>query len=99
MNKRFARIGDILPAVLKSVGLDRKLKEREVLAAWPGVVGPEIAARTEAVHIDEGVLHVKVDHGAWMQELHFMERELIGRLREVAPGIRLQRIRLEARGS
>ena len=39
MNKRFARIGDILPAVLKSVGLDRKLKEREVLAAWPGVVG------------------------------------------------------------
>jgi len=98
MDKRFAKVGDILPAVLKSVGLDRKLKDREVLAEWPNVVGSEIAARTEAIHVDDGVLIVKVEHGMWMQELHFMERELLGRLRDAVPGVRLMRIRFETKG-
>ena len=91
--KRFARIGDILPAVLKSCGLDKKLKEREILSMWPDVVGPDIAARTEAVRVENGVLYIHVEHGAWMQELHFMEREIVRKLRERAPGIDLKRIR------
>lgn len=98
MSKRFAKVGDILPAVLKSVGLDRKLKDREVLAEWPSAVGAEIAARTEAIHVDDGVLIVKVEHGMWMQELHFMERELLERLRAAVPGVRLKRIRFETQG-
>jgi len=92
-HKRFARVGDILPAVLKSIGLDQKLKEREILSIWPEVVGTEIAERTEAVRVDRGVLHVRVDHSAWVQELHFMEKALLKKLRERAPDIKLKRIR------
>jgi predicted nucleic acid-binding Zn ribbon protein len=91
--KRFARVGDILPAVLKSIGLDQKLREREILACWAEVVGEEIAARTRAIKIDRGVLFVHVDHSAWMQELHFMEREIIERLNEKKPGITVRKIR------
>ena len=92
-HRRFARVGDILPAVLKSVGLDQKLKEREILTIWPAVVGEEIAARAKAVKINEGVLYVHVDHGAWMQELHFMEKEIIRKLREKVPDARCHKIR------
>jgi predicted nucleic acid-binding Zn ribbon protein len=96
MNRnRFSRIGDILPAVLKSVGLDKKLKERELLSLWPTVVGEEIAARTRAVRVDRGVLYVQVSHSAWLQELHFMEKEIFRKLRETAPDIEFHRIRFE----
>ena len=94
-HKRFARVGDILPAVLKSVGLDRKLKEREILSIWPGAVGAEIAARTQAVKIDRGILYVRVEQSAWMQELHFMERELLKKLKKMAPDIEIKRIRFK----
>jgi predicted nucleic acid-binding Zn ribbon protein len=92
-HNRFSRIGDILPAVLKSVGLDKKLKERELLSLWPTVVGAEIANRSRAVRVERGILYVQVDHSAWLQELHFMEKEIYRKLRESAPGIEFHRIR------
>ena len=93
MNKRFAKVGELLPAVLKSVGLEQKFREQEVLALWPEIVGEHIAARTRAVRVEKGVMFVHVDHGAWMQELHFKEKELLRRLQEKAPAARLKRIR------
>jgi predicted nucleic acid-binding Zn ribbon protein len=91
--KRFSRVGDILPTVLKSFGLDRRLREQEILAIWPGVVGEEIAARTQPIKIERGVLYVCVEHSAWMQELHFMEKEILRKLKESAPDIELEHIR------
>jgi predicted nucleic acid-binding Zn ribbon protein len=97
MPRRFARIGDILPAVLKSVGLEQRLREQEILKVWPTAVGADIAARTRAVKMEKGVLFVQVEHGAWLQELHFMEREIIEKLRERAPGIKCRKIRFSTR--
>ena len=91
--KRFARVGDVLPTVLKSIGLDQKLKEQEVLEIWARVVGEEVAARTRPVKIEKGVLFVHVDQSAWMQELHFMEKEIIKKIKEQAPDVDLKRIR------
>ena len=95
---RFARVGDILPTVLRSIGLDRRLKEQGILAIWPQVVGEDIAARTQPVKIEDGVLYVRVNHSAWMQELHFMEKEILRKLKEAAPNIEVGRIRFSAGG-
>ena len=94
--KRFARIGDILPAVLKSAGLEQKLRDQEILTIWPTIVGEQIAARTTAVKINNGVLHVQVDHSVWLQELYFMEKEILRKLKEKAPRIDCHRIRFGA---
>jgi predicted nucleic acid-binding Zn ribbon protein len=91
--KRFARIGDILPAVLKSAGLDKKLRDREILTIWPTVVGEEIATRTTAVKIENGVLYVHVEHSVWLQELHFMEKEILKKLKKSAPEVYCRKIR------
>ncbi len=93
VENRFTRIGEILPGVLKKIGLERKMKEREILSLWPEAVGDEVAARTKAVKLEKGELRVCVDHGAWMQELHFMEKEIIAKLREKVPGVDIRRIR------
>jgi predicted nucleic acid-binding Zn ribbon protein len=95
-NSEFTKVSEILPAILRKIGLARRLEEREVLALWEEVVGEEIAARTEAVKCARGVLHVYVSHGAWMQELHFMEKEIVRRFAEKAPGVNVQKIRFSS---
>jgi len=95
--RRFSRIGDVLPAVLRSLGLEQRFREQKLVAAWPSVAGDEIAARTHAEKLEHGVLYVFVDHGAWMQELHFIEKDLVRRLRERVPGVTLERIRFRAK--
>jgi predicted nucleic acid-binding Zn ribbon protein len=94
--KRFARVGDLLPTVLKSIGLGQRLKEQEVLGIWAQVVGEEIAARTQPLRVERGVLYVRVDQSAWLQELHFMEKEILRKLKEKAPDVELVRIRFGA---
>jgi len=93
----FAKVWDVLPAILRQLGLDKRFREQRLLSLWPEIVGEEIAARTRATRIDRGVLFVHVDHGAWMQELHFIEKELIEKLRANAPGVELDRIRFSSR--
>ena len=96
-SRKFARIGEFLPSVLKTLGLEQRFREQKLLAMWPAVVGPDIAARTEARRIERGVLHVHVDHGAWMQELHFVEKDLLRKLRAAQPGVPITRIRFSAK--
>lgn len=95
--REFRKVGDLLPSLLKRLGLEQKFKEQHVLTLWPEIVGKDLAARTEAYRMDQGVLYVRVDHGAWMQELHFIEKDLIEKLRSRAPGVRLEKIRFGTR--
>jgi predicted nucleic acid-binding Zn ribbon protein len=87
----------MLPAVLRSLGLEKKFRDLRLLDEWADVVGPDIAARARPTRIEHKVLYVHVDHGAWMQELHFIEKDLIRKLRERVPGVALDKIRFSAK--
>lgn len=96
-DRKFTRVGELLPSILSKLGLEQRFKENEVLASWPSIVGKELASRTKATRVDRGILYVHVDHGAWMQELHFMEKELLRRLRAQAPGVKLKKIQFSCK--
>ena len=53
-------------------------------AAWPGVVGPDVARRTEVLGLDGTTLRVRAADAGWRKVLHRMQREILGRLREAA---------------
>jgi hypothetical protein len=55
-----------------------------IRAAWPRVVGPELARRTEVVAIEGITLRVRVPDARWQKVLHRMQPELLGRLRAMA---------------
>lgn len=95
--RSFARVGDVLPSVLRGLGLQKRFNERQVVEKWAEVVGPELAQRSRATGFERGTLFVHVEHGAWMQELHFMEKELVRKLRDECPGVDLTRIKFGAR--
>ena len=95
--RSFARIGDVLPAVLRDLGLQARFNERQVVERWATVVGPELARRSRALRCDNGILLVHVDHGAWMQEMHFIEKDLLAKMRAACPDVNLTRIRFTGR--
>ena len=97
--RRFARIGDVLPTVLRDLGLQSKFSERRLVEKWAAVVGPELALRARALRCENGTLVVRVDHGAWMQELHFIEKDLVAKMRAACPDVNLTRIRFTGRES
>jgi len=51
------------------------------VVAWPEVCGPTIAARTRALEVKNGALHVAVPTAAWRHDLEFVRAELLERLR------------------
>ena len=52
--------GDLLPALMKRLGLAERLHEEEITAAWRNIVGDFIASHSSPIRLREGVLHVRV---------------------------------------
>jgi predicted nucleic acid-binding Zn ribbon protein len=85
---------DIIPAVLRSLGLEGRMDEARLVREWRSVVGEGLAARSTPVRILEGILIVDVKDNAWMQEMRFHQKRILGRIEERFPGLGIKGIRL-----
>lgn len=72
-------LAKLLEEVLATTGLGERLRERRVIAAWPEIVGDEIAEHVRAVDIADGELLVSAAHGAWRQEITLLAPQIIDR--------------------
>lgn len=54
------RVTDLLPHVLAKIEENHSQRSDLILAFWPEVIGPKLAAMTQALSFSEGVLVVKV---------------------------------------
>ncbi|MEK0431739.1 MAG: hypothetical protein RL139_1543 [Gemmatimonadota bacterium] len=89
-------IREALAELLQARGLDAEVARAGVLGAWARLVGPRIAAATEARLITaDGTLVVGVRSHGWMQELSLMERQLLATLNAADPAHPVARIRWE----
>ncbi|MBN1884207.1 MAG: DUF721 domain-containing protein [Candidatus Krumholzibacteriota bacterium] len=87
-------MGDILPAVLRRLGLDRKMEEGRLRREWPGVVGDALAGRSRPRFVKGGQLFIAVDNNVWMQEIRFHQREIVERVGRLFPDLDVRGIRL-----
>ena len=78
--RQAAKIGVLLDQLMQNLGLDDRLRQCRALVIWETVVGPQIAAHTRPHKIRDGVMEVCVDQPAWMQQLHLMKPQILGRL-------------------
>ena len=93
-NKKAEPLGDTLRRYLDEQGLAKRDGQASALDAWPGVVGPAVAAATRPVVVtSDGTLLVAVKSSAWMNELSFMERELLEALNRANPTAPIKKIR------
>lgn len=72
------KVSDVLASVLQQAGLTDRVAQAAVIPEWPTLVGGQIAAVTEPLLLQQdGTLVVMVRTHAWMQELTFLEPELL----------------------
>lgn len=86
------RVGELLPRVLKELGVSGELASREALAAWDTLVGEHISAVTRPTAVSRGVLFVRVASSAWLSELQMMKHDILRRLNAGRSEWRIRRI-------
>ena len=93
-NDRAEPLGLALRRFLDQQGLAKRVGQQTALEAWPGVVGPAVAAAARPVAVmADGTLIVAVRSSAWMNELSLMERDLLEALNRANPSAPLSKIR------
>ena len=62
-------VSDFIPAVLKSIGLERKQSELEIVKVWNNLMDPLVAQHAKPSGIAKGTLFVSVDSNVWLDEI------------------------------
>jgi predicted nucleic acid-binding Zn ribbon protein len=78
--KKTESLGEVLRQLLSSWGVDGRVREQGAVYRWKQVVGPRIAAHTEAIRVADGKMYVRASSSAWKTELVFMKPEIVDRL-------------------
>ena len=71
----------LIPEALKGMKLDAHAQVARIAAAWPEIVGPQLAGNTRPAQLENKILLVYVSHPAWIMELRgAMTAEILRRL-------------------
>jgi predicted nucleic acid-binding Zn ribbon protein len=74
-------LGDVMPAVLSRLGLDRRRAEAEILRVWNNLIDPNLTAHARPTGLNKGTLFVTVDSNVWLDEIvRYRRREILERL-------------------
>ena len=68
---------NLVPAVVKELGLEQRLQQSQVFFLWPDIVGKDIACHAQPVSLRNRLLIVAVDHPGWLQELSRYHKPLL----------------------
>lgn len=79
-----APLKEVIDRWLKAYGLDGKMKELDVIAAWPELMGTAVAHRTKNITIRNGTLYLTLESSVMRDELAHGKQVIIQRLNERA---------------
>jgi hypothetical protein len=86
-------VNQLLPSVLSQIGKVYCQRSDLVLAAWPSVIGPQLAAMTQAVSFIDGVLIVKVKNSTLHSLLSQNDKpRIVSILRQRFPNVEIKTI-------
>jgi len=85
---------ELVPKLMKRLGLRERLHETEVIDAWGKIVGEFIAAHSAPVALREGVLYVRVLQPALHYELEQISKpEILRKLKQRFGGRTIRDVR------
>ena len=78
---RARALGDVMPAVLNNLGLDRRRAEAEIVRVWNNLIDPNLTAHAQPTGLNKGTLFVTVDSSVWLSEIvRYRRKEILDRL-------------------
>lgn len=75
---------EIIDKFLKAYAWDGKMKEMDLVAAWPELMGIAVANRTKEIRIQNKKLYLTIDSSVMREELLLGKQIIIDRLNEFA---------------
>jgi len=69
-------VGTALRQLVHDLGIERTLKEYDVITSWESIVGAQVAKVTKAQRIQNGTLIVSVASASWRAELTMRRLEI-----------------------
>ena len=80
---RATTIGDVLGKLLPKLGLNTRIKEADIMAAWKGIVGDFIAQHSQPERLVAGTLMIRVIQPSVRYELdRTWKPQIISKLRD-----------------
>ncbi len=74
-------VGELVPELIRQMGLPKRRAEAEVLKAWNTLVDPTITPHAQPSGLRRGTLFVKVDSSVWLSEIvRYRREEILERL-------------------
>ncbi|PZE77907.1 MULTISPECIES: DUF721 domain-containing protein [unclassified Curtobacterium] len=89
-------LGDVVGNLTSELGWTEPLAQSEVIAAWPHVVGAELAAHSDPVSIDDHALLIRCDSTAWATQLRLMRAQITTTIAERYPEAGVESVRVLA---
>jgi len=88
-----AKMGDVINRLIAQRGYLQTLGNEQLREAWQAAAGPELAGATQPGNIRRGVLEIFAGDSCLIQELTFRKSQLLARLSQVAPEMKIRDLR------
>jgi hypothetical protein len=75
---------EVIDKFLKAYAWDGKMKEMDVVAAWPQLMGIAVANRTKDIRIQNQKLYLTIDSSVMREELLLGKQIIIDRVNDYA---------------
>jgi predicted nucleic acid-binding Zn ribbon protein len=73
-------LGGVLQNLLRNLGLEKRIKEQELILNWDKIVGEKIAEKTKPFKIEGNKFFVRVESPSWRTELFYLKKDIIEKL-------------------
>jgi len=75
--KNASTLGDAIKAYLKAMGLDKKLKEQELINSWEETLGKNVSNATSNIYIYNQKLFVEIDSSIIKNEILMIKSSIV----------------------
>ena len=91
-----AQAADVVPFVIRQMGLESSFREHELMSSWADLVGPQVAQHARPGRLDRKILMIYVTHPAWLSELsRYGQKEILAKLQAQFGADRIKGVRLQ----
>jgi predicted nucleic acid-binding Zn ribbon protein len=91
-----ATAAEVVPLIMKQLGLENRLWEQALINEWESLVGPQVAKHARPGRLERKVLHIFVDHPARLSDLsRYGQKQLVENLQKRFGADKIKGIRLQ----
>ncbi len=75
-----AKFSDVLAKLIAQRGWSKPAAEATLFGSWATIVGPDIAAHSRPVTLDNGELTIEAESATWATQMRMLQRDILSRI-------------------